>query len=179
VTDASAFPPSLSTYHDGQISSIAGRLVHRAKAEPFNLVATLIFLLAIVHAFLSSKFLEVAHRWSEEHKARQASGNAPRNSISHRAELFHFLGEVEAIFGIWAVALGIAVVTLFDWPTFVSYLGNNVNFTEPMFVVVIMTLAGTRPILWLSEAVTGWIAKLLGGTLTHFAAPPVLMVARL
>ena len=85
--------------------------------------------------------------------------------MSHSAELFHFLGEVEVIFGIWAVALGAAIVAFFDWSTFVFYLSDKVNFTEPMFVVVIMTLASTRPILWLSEAVMGRVAALLGGTL--------------
>jgi len=73
---------------------------------------------------------------------------------------------VEAIFGIWAVALGIAVVGFFDWETFVAYLSHGVNFTEPMFVVVIMTLASTRPILKLSEALLGQVARLLGGTLS-------------
>jgi len=48
----------------------------------------------------------------------------------------------------------------------VNYISHRVNFTEPMFVVVIMTLASTRPILKLSETIMWKIANLLGGSLT-------------
>ena len=110
ATQGPEFPPSLESYDDGEILGIGARLAHRAAAQPFNLVATGIFLLAILHTFFSSRFLAMAHQRSVAHKLRQASGDAPRNSVSHSAELFHFFGEVEAIFGIWAVALGVAVV---------------------------------------------------------------------
>jgi hypothetical protein len=163
TAEGAVFPRDLASYGDAGIASVGERLLQRADAEPFNAVATLIFVLAILHTFLSSKLLAVAHRWGDEHRARIASGEAPRNSVSPGTELLHFLGEVEAIFGIWAVALGFAVVFYFDWPTFVSYI-HGVNFTEPMFVVVIMTLASTRPILWLAEAIMGRAAGALGGT---------------
>jgi len=120
-----------------------------------------------------------------------------------------------------------------------DYLGHGLNFTEPLFVVVIMTIAASRPILKFVERIMAQIAILgrctpaawwltiltvgpllgsfitepaamticalllaeriyqlgpskklayatlgllfvnisVGGTLTHFAAPPVLMVA--
>jgi uncharacterized membrane protein YhaH (DUF805 family) len=168
ATESEAFPRALTNYGDAQIESIGARLAHRVEAEPFNAVATIIFVLAILHTFLSSKFLAMAHRWNDAHEQRVASGDAPRNSVSHGAELFHFLGEVEAIFGIWAVVLAIAVVGFFDWETFVGYLSHGVDFTEPMFIVVIMTLASTRPILWLAEALMGRVARLLGGTLASW-----------
>ncbi|OQY03313.1 MAG: hypothetical protein B6I22_11890 [Desulfobacteraceae bacterium 4572_123] len=47
-----------------------------------------------------------------------------------------------------------------------NYISYRVNYTEPLFVVVIMALAATRPILRLSEAIIRMIAKLLGGSLT-------------
>ncbi len=165
ATGSGEFPRAVTSYEDTQIVSIGARLAHRVEAEPFNAAATLIFVFAILHTFLSSKFLAMAHRISDAHDQRVAAGEAARHSVSHRAELFHFLGEVEAIFGIWAVALGLAVVAFFDWDTLVGYLSHTVNFTEPMFVVVIMTLASTRPILWLSEALMGRVAGFLGGTL--------------
>ena len=80
--------------------------------------------------------------------------------------MFHFLGEVEAVFGIWAVALVIAIIGFYDWKTVVNYIGYKVNFTEALFVVVIMTLAATRPILRLADAIIRKIANLMGGTLT-------------
>jgi hypothetical protein len=80
--------------------------------------------------------------------------------------LFHFLGEVEAVFGIWAIALCMAIIGFYDWKTMVNYISYKVNYTEPLFVVVVMTLAATRPILRLTETIIRKIANLLGGTLT-------------
>jgi len=159
------FPPALDSYGDAEIQGIWPRLVHRAAVEPFNVVATVIFFLAIVHTFLSSRFLAIAHRWESAHEKLKAAQQVPKNSVSLGGELFHFLGEVEVIFGLWAVLLGIAVIAFFDWPTFVGYISYKVNFTEPMFVVVIMALASTRPILKVSEAIMDRIARLLGGSI--------------
>ena len=158
------FPRKLQSYNDDHFESIAKRLWLRA--DLFNVVATLIFFLAIVHTFLSSKFMAIAHRLEHEHKERQERGEVDAKSVSHGAELFHFLGEVEAIFGIWAIALVAAIIVFFDWSTAKYYLNHRVNFTEPLFVVVIMTLAATRPILKLSETVMQKIANRLGGSLT-------------
>ena len=81
------------------------------------------------------------------------------------AGIFHFLGEVEAVFGIWAIALVGAITAFYDWSTAVFYLTQKVNYTEPMFVGVIMTLAATRPILKASELIMWKIANLFGGML--------------
>jgi len=163
--DSAPFPPDLQSYGDEQITGIVAILKHRIAAVPFNLVATLIFLAAIFHTFLTSRFLAVAHRWEHEHALKIARGEADRHSVHHGAGLFHFLGEVEAVFGIWAVALLVAIVGFFDWPTAVTYITHKVNFTEAMFVVVIMTLAATRPILRITERIMAGIAGLLGGSL--------------
>ncbi len=221
-------------------------LTERISSEPFNLVATLLFVGAVVHTFLAPRFRHWAHRVEEEHAEalkRTASGAAtqeePRAEVSFKGQMLHFLGEVEAIFGIWALPLMVAMGLMQGWQRPVDYVGRGVVFTEAMFVVVIMALASTKPILSFAErclgsvaalgkgSVTAWwlsvlivapllgslitepaamtIAALLlagrfyplrpsprfayatigllfvnisvGGTLTHFAAPPVLMVA--
>ncbi len=95
-----------------------------------------------------------------------AEGAAPLRSVSHRSRLMHFLGEIEVVFGLWAIPLLLAVVFFFDWPTVVGYVSHSVNYTEALFVVVIMVLASTRPILKLSEAAMDRVARLFGGTLT-------------
>ncbi len=159
------FPMLLENYNDTDMGSISAQLLHRIKIKPFNILATLIFILAIVHTFLTSKFLSISHHLQQQHDKLKARGEAPKNSVSHKAEICHFLGEVEAVFGIWAVALGLVIVLFFDWSTLKYYLTNRVNFTEPLFVVVIMTLAATRPILRLSEQVMEKIAGLMGGSL--------------
>ncbi|MGD2100431.1 MAG: putative Na+/H+ antiporter [Desulfobacterales bacterium] len=165
-TDAEAFPRSLESYNDADLVSIWAILKNRIQQEPFNLVATLIFFLAIVHTFMTGRFMAIAHKWEHEHQERIKSGAASRDSVHHGAELFHFLGEVEAVFGIWAIALILAIIGFFDWKTMVNYISYKVNYTEPLFVVVVMTLAATRPILRLSEAIIRKIAGLLGGSLT-------------
>jgi hypothetical protein len=164
--DAPAFPPGLDSYGDADIGSIPGILAHRIQQQPFNLVASLIFLCAIIHTFLTGRFMVIAHRWAHDHEEKIKKGEAPKESVHHGAELFHFLGEVEAVFGIWAAFLVMAIVFFFDWTTAKTYILYRVNFTEPMFVVVIMTLAATRPILIVSERFMWKIANLLGGTLT-------------
>jgi len=164
--DANAFPPSLESYNDADVDSIFAILKNRVGLVPFNLVATLIFLCAIIHTFLTSKFLAIGHKWEHDHEEKRKQGLVDKNSVHHGAELFHFLGEVEAVFGIWAIALAGSIFFFYDWKTLVSYISHRVNFTEPMFVVVIMTLASTRPILKLSETIMWKIANLLGGTLT-------------
>ncbi|VVS95044.1 putative na+/h+ antiporter [Desulfoluna spongiiphila] len=159
------FPRALDSYGDAHASGILEILKDRVVEEPFNLVASLIFLFAIIHTFVANKFLAIAHKWEHEHQAKIERGDANKYSVSHGAELFHFLGEVEAIFGIWAIALAVSILGFYDWHTLLNYLGHKVNFTEPMFVVVIMTLASTRPILKLAEGAMWKIANLAGGTL--------------
>ena len=243
-----AFPPPLYSYADSDRVSVLEILRHRIEVEPFNLVATTIFLLAITHTFLATKFMRLSHRWRDEQAAKilawrnteeSASLEGAKDPVSFKAEIMHFLGEVEAIFGIWVVPLLVAMTIFKGWPAAEHYVSHGVVFTEAMFVVVIMCIASTRPVLRFAEQglrlVAGlgggrpaawWLAIMtigpllgsfitepaamticalllarqfydlqpsamfryatlgllfvnvsVGGTLTHFAAPPVLMVA--
>ncbi len=165
TTPAIDFPRSLDSYDDPADASLGAILEHRIKVAPFNLVATLIFFAAILHTFLTSRFMAIAHRWSHQHQEKQAQGLAPRHSVHIGAELFHFLGEIEVVFGLWAAVLTLAIFIFYDWGTLHDYITRRVNFTEPMFVVVIMTLAATRPILKLTESILSLMARLLGGSL--------------
>jgi hypothetical protein len=164
--DVKEFPPRLESYNDAGVESIMAILNNRVRQVPFNLVATIIFFCAIVHTFLTSKFLAIAHKWEHGHEKLKKQGKVHKHSVHHGAELFHFLGEVEAVFGIWAVALAGSIFFFYDWQTLVHYISHRVNYTEPLFVVVIMTLASTRPILKLAEWITWKIANLLGDSLT-------------
>jgi hypothetical protein len=162
---ASHFPRSLDSYHDPAGGSLWAILESRVEEEPFNLVATLIFFAAILHTFLTSRFMALSHRWNQGHLDRIANREVDRHSVHIGAELFHFLGEIEVVFGLWAAVLTWAIFFFYDWDTLHAYITQRVNFTEPMFVVVIMTLAATRPILKLSEGALSLVARLLGGTL--------------
>jgi hypothetical protein len=238
VIDA-PFPLPLSGYPVPASGSLIDVLTLRVEADPFNAVATVIFLLAVVHTFVAARFTRAAHHVQARADAAAArEGRPPVPRVT--AELLHFLGEVEVVFGLWVVPLLVAIAMARGWHTAAEYLNDTVDFTEALFVIVIMAIASTRPIVELAEAVlrrvagvgggspAAWwmsilivgpllgsfitepgamtIAALLlgrqffalgpsprlkyltlgllfvnvsiGGTLTHFAAPPVLMVAR-
>ena len=72
--EAIAFPRSLESYNDAEMTSIWAILKNRIQQEPFNLVATLIFILAILHTFMASKFLAIAHKWEKAHEERIKTG---------------------------------------------------------------------------------------------------------
>ena len=233
------FPLPLSSYPSPVSGGLLDALRLRVETDPFNAVATVIFLLAVCHTFVAARFTEAAHRLQARADAdAAAAGRAPAPSVV--AELLHFLGEVEVIFGLWVVPMMIALALTRGWDTATHYLNGTVNFTEPLFVIVIMAIASTRPVVELAENLLRHVARLggstpaawwlsililapllgsfvtepgamtiaalllarqfydleptgrlkyatlgllfvnvsIGGTLTHFAAPPVLMVAR-
>ena len=86
------------------------------------------------------------------HDQRQAAaGLPPRPSVA--AELLHFLGEVEVVFGLWTLPLMAAIIVTHGWSTATHYVNDTVNYTEPLFVIVIMALASTRPIVTLAGVV--------------------------
>jgi hypothetical protein len=233
------FPRNLSAYPALPQQPLVDVLRSRVDLEPFNLVATIIFFIAVIHTFVASRFTAAAHAVQHRHAERMAAQGRP-DTPSVLAELLHFLGEVEVIFGLWSVVLLFAIAFVEGWGTATHYVNSTVNYTEPLFVVVIMALASTRPIIGLAERWLRTVARLgnatpaawwasilvlapllgsfitepaamtigalllarqffdlrpsatlryatlgllfvnvsIGGTLTHFAAPPVLMVAR-
>ncbi len=155
---AMPFPLPLDAYTGEEGMTLAQVLLHRAEADPFNLVATALFLLAILHTFAAARITSAAHRL--QHRIEREGGGGGH---SFRVEMLHFLGEVEAIFGIWAVPLVLSAVALKGWRPVEQYVAN-VHFTEPMFVVVIMAIASTRPVLSFAERCMGALASLGGGT---------------
>jgi hypothetical protein len=170
AASAASFPPPLESYNDAHLP-LGERLRHRVAVEPLNLVATVIFGLAILHTFLAPKIMRLAHRWRDQHRAllaaQQPTGAQYKDAVeevSFKAEIAHVFGEVEAVFGLWVVPLLLAFVFLKDWATAQDYVGERVRYTEPFFVVVIMVIASTRPVLLAAENVMGMIAKIGGGT---------------
>ncbi len=158
-----AYPPPLSAYPPLSPDGIWATLAQRVEQVPFNAIATTIFLLAILHTFAAARFTRLAHRVQQRHDERERL----RGRVGHpsfAAEMLHFLGEVEVVFGLWAVVLAVVITLRYGWETLVHYVGETVNFTEPLFVVVIMALASTRPIVRFAEASLRKVAELGGGT---------------
>ncbi len=101
--------------------------------EPTTLhwIAAALFGIALLHTFSTKQFERLSHRF-------------PRH-----AGLFHLLGEVEVVFGFWAMVLVLVMVGLQGTGEAVTYL-ESCNYTEALFVFVIMVIAASRPILALA-----------------------------
>jgi Putative Na+/H+ antiporter len=144
------FPLPLSSYPPPSPDGLLATLVDRAHIAPFNVVATAIFFCAILHTFLAARVAAAAHHVQHRHdEHRRALGLPPAPNV--RAELLHFLGEVEVVFGLWAVVLLVSIQAAFGWDTATHYLNDTVDYTEALFVIVIMALAASRPIVLLAE----------------------------
>jgi Na+/H+ antiporter NhaD/arsenite permease-like protein len=191
-----------------------------------ELLATGLFIVAVLHTFSVKHFARWAHRY-------------PKGSIAENA--LHFLAETEVVFGLWASVLWVGIAIIERSVEKAVHYVEGLNYTEPKFVLVIMVVAATRPVVILAEGILNTLAGLLpirnslafyltalsvgpllgsfitepaamtllaillkrryfdqgisrrlayatlgllfvnvsiGGTLTHFAAPPVLMVAQ-
>lgn len=187
-----------------------------------DVVAAIIFALALIHTFAAKSFERLAHKHPKH------------------AGLLHFFGEVEVVFGLWAVVLIVTMALVVGGNKALMYAETR-QYTEPLFVFVIMVVAASKPVLqtvvglvvtlaklapmrtsvaqvWLGLALVPLIGSLItepaamtlaalmllpqifhagipdklkyaalgvlfvnisiGGTLTSFAAPPVLMVAK-
>ena len=156
------FPTPLGAYPPASPDGLLATLANRVALDPFNAVASGIFFLAIVHTFAAARFTEWAHRVQERHDRRAtAAGLRPLPSVL--AETLLFFGEVEVVFGLWAVVLVTAIVLHAGASAAAHYLNDSVTYTEPLFVVVIMALASTRPIIGLAESALRRVAAFGGG----------------
>ena len=95
-------------------SSILGILAERLRADPFNGIATSIFVCAILHTFAAARVASLSHRVQRARDAR-ADAEGRRRTPSVTAEVLHFFGEVEVVFGLWAVVLFAAMVGYHGW----------------------------------------------------------------
>jgi hypothetical protein len=182
-----------------------------------QLIGALLFALALLHTFSAKAFERLSHKF-------------PRHG-----GLLHLLGEVEVVFGFWAMVLLVAMAFVAGPQNAIAYAETQ-QYTEPLFVFVVMVVAASRPVLdfvqrlvnvlsggrpllqaWMGLALVPLVGSLItepaamtlaalmlapqifrdgvpewqkyaalgvlfvnvsiGGTLTAYAAPPVLMVA--
>src|SRR5437867_2041890 len=103
--------------------------------SPVECAATLLFGIAILHTFFAHRFQRIAGRFKE--------GTFWEN-------LFHLLGEVEVVFGIWAAVLVSFIGYRHGFDAALHYV-EQLQFTEPLFVFAIITVAATRPVIQFSQ----------------------------
>ena len=108
--------------------------------DPIHLMAAAVFAIALVHTFAASAIEHLAHRY-------------PRH-----AGLLHLLGEVEVVFGFWAFVLLGLMALVQGTASAVAYAESR-QYTEPLFVFVVMVVAASRPVL---EAVSSVLQTLCG-----------------
>ena len=106
-----------------------------------ELLAAVIFGVALVHIFAAKQLERLAHR-------------SPRH-----AGLFHLLGEVEVVFGFWAIALVLSMALIAGGGPALEYAESR-NYTEPLFVFVVMVVAASRPVLQTVTRLVAAIARL-------------------
>ena len=107
-----------------------------------QITATVLFAIAIVHTFSVPVFARLAHK------------NGPH------AGLWHFLSEVEAVFGVWAFVLLVVMALVAGTSGMIEYADSR-NFTEPLFVFAIMVVAASRPIIDLVSILVRLVARAL------------------
>lgn len=123
-----------------------------------QLVGAAIFAVAVLHTF-STKFFEHLAHTNPKH-----------------AGLWHLLGEVEVVFGFWAMVLMLTMLALAGPADAARYLDTR-NFTEPMFVFAIVVIAGSRTILYAARRLAGAAARLVpmqGGMPFYFVGLSVI-----
>jgi hypothetical protein len=126
---------------------MAGLRHHRLMATPASTaehLAAILFGIALIHTFASGSFTRLAARH-------------PRH-----AGALHLLGEVEVVFGFWALVLVLALAGLSGSAQAVAYVEGQ-RYTEPLFVFVAMVITATRPILNLVRGLVDAAARRLPG----------------
>jgi hypothetical protein len=107
-----------------------------------EIFAAALFALAVVHTFSTRYFEHLAH------------------TRTAHSGLWHLLGEVETVFGFWALLLLAAMALWLGWGAATEYLDSR-RFVEPMFVFVIMVMAASRPVMQLASDATAAAARVL------------------
>lgn len=96
-----------------------------------ELLGAIFFGLAVIHTFMVGRILQWAHHF-------------PKNSLWNN--VLHLLGEIEAVFAIWASLFMTIYIFIDGWTSAIAYQ-NSLNFVEPFFIFAIMVVCSTRPIL--------------------------------
>jgi hypothetical protein len=108
---------------------------------PIEWIAAAIFAVALLHTFSVKQFERLSHRY-------------PRH-----AGLFHLFGEVEVVFGFWAIVLIVVMAAVVSGGDALDYAESR-NYTEPLFVFVVMVIAASRPVLRTVMSLVNTIARI-------------------
>jgi hypothetical protein len=108
--------------------------------DTVQIVAAVLFGIALIHTFAAKQFERLSHR------------------LPAHAGLFHLLGEVEVVFGFWAIVL-VGTMALLAGPADALAYAESRQYTEPLFVFVVMVIAASRPIFQAVTVGIGFLAQ--------------------
>ena len=101
-----------------------------------DIIAAVLFGFALAHTFAAKSFERLATRHPKH------------------AGLFHLLGEIEVVFGFWAFILLVMMAIVAGGKEAIAYAESR-QYTEPLFVFVVMVVAASKPVL---ETVVGFVS---------------------
>jgi len=127
----------------------------------FHLIALLLFVGAIIHTLSVHQI----HRYARSLEATKAPKRLGRPGRSVAVQVLYFLSQVEIVFAVWVIPLFLVIANFYGWGTALEYV-NTRDYTEALFVVIILCIASTKPIIQFAERLILWLAKGLGGTLS-------------
>lgn len=105
-----------------------------------QVIGATLFGVAVLHTFSTKYFERLSHRHPQH------------------AGIWHLLGEVEVVFGFWALVMMLFMFGISGKEEATAYLDGR-NFTEPMFVFAIMVIAATRPIIQFAGSLVHFVAR--------------------
>lgn len=120
-----------------------------------EILGTIFFGLAVIHTFMVGRILHWSHKF-------------PKDSLWNN--VLHLLGEIEAVFAIWAALFMLVFVGMEGWGAAITYQ-TSLNFVEPFFIFAIMVICSTRPILTAARQGILFLSQMVQKV---FRTPPVL-----
>lgn len=130
--------------------------------SPFHVIALVLFILAIIHTLFAYKIHDLARKVELRRASQNRSQRWKRGPL---VQALYFLSEIEIVFAFWAIPLFLLTAFFFDWSVALEYIDTR-DYTEPLFVTVILCLASTKPIVHAAEHALHWCARGLGGSLS-------------
>lgn len=131
------------------------------EASTFHLWALGILLCAILHTLFIHKVHDLA-RTLEIH-APHPRGKRYIRSVG--IQILYFLAEVEIVFAFWVIPLFIIMASYFGAGVALEYI-NTRDYTETIFVVIILSIASSKPIIHISQVIIHFFARRFGGSLS-------------
>ena len=132
-----------------------------------NVWFLIFFVCAVCHSFIAHRFARQAERRLHAFTSHGEIGVGESKVLLHKTdfytELLSFIGQVEIVFGLWCIPLFIMLAWTYGWSTVQTYV-NSRDHGEAIYIVIILAITSTYPIIRFAEKCLGKLAEIGGGT---------------